>query len=158
MLVLQTQQWGMTPSEAASGAEALARLDQGECFDVALLDWLMAEMDGLELAGHIRQRQPNLPLIMISSAGRPENCASVIAEFAAFLTKPVKQSQLYNVLADLWGDGGAQARAASPMASEFDELLGQRLPMRVLVAEDHTRESAIDRAAACGAWGMTPTS
>ena len=138
MLVLQTREWRMVPDEAASGAEALARLDQGECFDVVLLDWLMAEMDGLELAGHIRQRQPDLPLIMISSVGRPDNHAATMAEFAAFLTKPVKQAQLYRVLAGLWGAADAQSRSTQPMETEFDEALGQRLPLRVLVAEDHS--------------------
>lgn len=77
------------------------------------------------------------PLIMISSAGRPEN-SPIIAEFAACLTKPVKQSLLYNVLAGLWGDDGVRSHETSPLASEFDELLGQRLPLRVLAAEDHT--------------------
>ncbi len=138
MLVLQMERWGMTAVEAASGGEALTRLDQGEHVDVVLLDWLMAEMDGLELAGQIRQRQPTVPLIMISSAGRPDQDAPNIAEFAAFLTKPVKQSQLYNALASLWGNDRAGDAEVSPVVSEFDVLLGQRFPMRILVAEDHT--------------------
>ena len=138
MLVLQTRDWGMMPIEAASGAEALARLDQGECFDVALLDWLMAGMDGLELASRIRQRQAQLPLIMISSAGRPENDTPILAEFAAFLTKPVKHAHLYNVLAGLWEGSVAPPHASETSQSEFDEALGQRLPLRILVAEDHT--------------------
>jgi len=138
MLVLQTREWGMRPIEAASAADALALLDQGQCFDAALLDWLMPEMDGLELAVHMRRRQPHLPLIMISSAGRPDDDAAVRTEFAAFLSKPVKQSQLYNALADIWASNRVQPPTTQPTESEFDAALGTRWPLRILVAEDHT--------------------
>ena len=136
MLVLQTRSWAMSPVEAASGPEALAHLDNGGRFDVVLLDWLMPEMDGMELAGAIQQRHPHLPLIMISSVGRPEGYGSRGAAFAAFLTKPVKQAQLYNALAALWDDGTGE-RAVGAMESEFDEALGQRHPLRLLLAEDN---------------------
>lgn len=135
MLVLQTRAWAMTPVEAASGAEALAYLDRGERFDVGLLDWLMPGMDGLELAAEMRRRRPDLPLIMISSAGRPESAIPLTPPFAAFLSKPVKQAQLYNALAGVWA--GDQPRQTEPTESEFDAALGARLPLRILVAEDN---------------------
>jgi len=136
MLVLQTRTWGMAVVEAASGAAALAHLDRGECFDAALVDWLMPEMDGVELAAEIRRRQPTLPLIMISSAGRPETAVPIATMFAAFLSKPVKQSHLYDALAGLWaGDQAQQQRM--PADSEFDDVLGRDLPLRILLAEDN---------------------
>ena len=137
MLVLQTRAWGMTAVEAAMGADALAQLDQGQSFDVALLDWLMPEMDGLELAAEMRRRQPDLPLILVSSAGRPERHATFSATFAAFLSKPVKQSQLYNALAGVWAADHTEWRATQPAESDFDQALGQRFPLRVLLAEDN---------------------
>ncbi len=137
MLVLQTRAWGMVPVEAASGAEALECFDREASFDVALLDYLMAEMDGVELAAELCRRQPSLPLIMISSVGRPDVPGPLATSFAAFLSKPVKQSQLYNALVGLWAQHEALPFGPA-MESEFDETLGQRLPLRILLAEDNT--------------------
>ncbi len=103
ILTLQTQCWGMLPRTAATGAEALAWLSQGEPFDIAVLDMQMPEMDGLTLALEIR-KQPKyqrLPLVMLTSISKHKpDAQSVDVNFAAYLTKPVKQSQLQNVL--LW--------------------------------------------------------
>ncbi len=103
ILTLQTQCWGMLPRTAATGAEALAWLSQGEPFDIAVLDMQMPEMDGLTLALEIR-KQPKyqrLPLVMLTSIGKHKlDAQSVDVNFAAYLTKPVKQFQLQNVL--LW--------------------------------------------------------
>jgi CheY-like chemotaxis protein/HPt (histidine-containing phosphotransfer) domain-containing protein len=61
-------------------------------------------------------------------------------EFASFLHKPLKPSQLYNVLLSIFAEAEQvppvlkQAEAASV---QFDALLGQRLPLRLLLAEDN---------------------
>ncbi|HYV03102.1 MAG TPA: response regulator [Blastocatellia bacterium] len=68
----QSESWGMIPHTAASGAEALDMLDRMQEFDVAVLDMLMPEMDGLTLATEIRRRTRTLPLIMLTSVGRQE--------------------------------------------------------------------------------------
>ena len=138
MLALQARAWGMTPIEAASGAAALALLDDEAALDVALLDWLMAEMDGLELAAEVHRRRPNLPLIMISSAGTPDATLPGAAVIAAFLSKPVKPAQLYRALAALWDDAQVTGSEVAPAESEFDAGLGRRLPLRILLAEDNT--------------------
>ncbi|MBI2940779.1 MAG: hypothetical protein HYY04_10115 [Chloroflexi bacterium] len=58
-------------------------------------------MDGLALATEIRRLRHvrSLPLVMLTSPGWHE-ADPRLSEFAAFLTKPVKASQLYNTLAD----------------------------------------------------------
>ena len=97
--------WGMMPRAAHSASEALAWLRAGELFDVAVLDMQMPEMDGVMLAREIR-RLPGgnkLPLVLLSSLG----VRDVTAEkqlFAAALTKPVKPSQLFDVLAGIFKD------------------------------------------------------
>jgi CheY-like chemotaxis protein len=62
-------------------------------------------------------------------------------EFAAFLHKPLKPSQLYNVLISLFAEQG-QAQPALSRAevteTRFDAGLGQRFPLRILLAEDNT--------------------
>ena len=64
--------WDMEPVAVETPAEALALLEQGERFDLAVLDMMMPEMDGLALAGEIRRHrdQRELPLVLLTSLGR----------------------------------------------------------------------------------------
>ena len=137
MLVLQTRAWWMVPVEAASGSEALALVDSGEGFDVVLLDMLMPGMDGLMVAEEIRHRAATLPLIMLSSIGRPETAAPIVSEIAAFLTKPAKQSQLHDALIGVVAGIESVSRQSVPVEFEFDTTMAARLPLRILVADDH---------------------
>ncbi|HSL56809.1 MAG TPA: response regulator [Acidimicrobiales bacterium] len=53
---------------AGDGIEALALLDAGEEVDVALVDWNMPNMDGLELVKELRERDlPDLRVMMVTS-------------------------------------------------------------------------------------------
>src|SRR5437763_16124518 len=72
ILTLQTQSWGMLPSACASGQEALAQVQAGVPFDVAILDMQVPDMDGLMLGEQIRRSQTAkaLPLVMLTSLGR----------------------------------------------------------------------------------------
>jgi len=142
ILTLQTQSWGMVPYAYASGQEALALVHAGVPFDVAVLDMQIPDMDGLMLAEQIRRSRNGqvLPLIMLTSLGRRE-IETWGVEFAAFLHKPIKPSQLYNALLSIFAEQ-EQARAVlkptGGAGGQFDTLLGQRLPLRILLAEDNT--------------------
>ncbi|HKF38857.1 MAG TPA: histidine kinase dimerization/phospho-acceptor domain-containing protein, partial [Ktedonobacteraceae bacterium] len=74
ILTLQTQAWGMLPYESASGQEALAQVQAGVPFEVAILDMHMPDMDGLMLAEQLRRSRSAqvLPLVMLTSLGRRE--------------------------------------------------------------------------------------
>jgi CheY-like chemotaxis protein/HPt (histidine-containing phosphotransfer) domain-containing protein len=136
ILTLQTKAWGMASVAVASGPEALDVLKRGEMFDLAILDMHMPEMDGLMLAERIRRyRDPRaLPLLMLTSLGNRDGDAR-FQEFRAFLTKPVKASQLYNTLLGMFAE--ETARAISAVGSVFDPQLGERLPLRMLLVEDN---------------------
>src|SRR5207253_3629497 len=69
VLALQTAKWGMDSRDVESPLEALRLLEQGEQFDLTILDMHMPEMDGSELARRIRANHPNLPLVLFSSLG-----------------------------------------------------------------------------------------
>jgi two-component system chemotaxis response regulator CheY len=59
--------------EAPDGLQALAALDAGGEFDVALVDWNMPAMDGLEFV-HAVRRDPardGLRLLMVTTEGEP---------------------------------------------------------------------------------------
>ncbi|RMG45226.1 MAG: PAS domain S-box protein [Acidobacteria bacterium] len=137
ILTLQTQSWGMMPRAAASGAEALEWIRRGDPFDVAILDMHMPEMDGLTLAAEIRNYRDaqKLPLIMLTSLG-PRTADEDSPYFAAFLTKPIKPSQLYNALLTVF-DGQPVAVTPSTHRPRIDPHLAQRRPLRILLAEDN---------------------
>jgi CheY-like chemotaxis protein len=102
----------------------------------------MPEMDGLTLAEKIRDKLhlTTLPLILLTSLGRNGHDER-FREFAALLMKPVKPSQLYNILSSLFaGEPGKRLeyRAQQPETSEFDQQMGNRLPLRILLAEDNS--------------------
>src|SRR5262249_7266811 len=136
LLRLQIQEWGLVAEESASGAAALDRLRRGETFDLAILDIQMPQMDGLTLAREIR-RLPDagsLPLVALSSLGRREPDFQDAA-FAAYLTKPIKQSHLYNVLVSIFAGQPLALRDQAPVP-RLDATLGSRMPLRILLAED----------------------
>jgi len=137
IVTLQASAWGMRPFAAASGMEALDWIDRGDRFDLAVLDMQMPEMDGLTLAHEVRKRRDveTLPLVLLSSVGHRAEDGDV---FSATLTKPVKPSQLFDALVGIMApaaDGPTAAR--QPTDSPIDTRLAERLPLRLLLAEDN---------------------
>ncbi|MBD2744099.1 response regulator [Coleofasciculus sp. FACHB-1120] len=140
ILTLQAQSWGMLTWAAESGSEALDWLNLGEPFDIAILDMQMPHMDGLTLAAKIRQMRnyEKLPLIVLTSIDRPERSHDVQAvDFAAFLTKPVKQSHLYNVLSHILGEQPIPVKPSRPNIPEINPQRAAQFPLRILLAEDN---------------------
>jgi PAS domain S-box-containing protein len=142
ILTLQTQAWGMLPYACASGQEALAQVQVGVPFEVAILDMQMPDMDGLMLAEqlHRYQNAQELPLVILTSLGRRDIDMQNV-EFAAFLHKPIKPSQLYNALLSLFAEqeqAGAMRKPSGATGGQFDAGFSQRLPLRILLAEDNT--------------------
>ncbi len=100
----QLQSWGMQPQEASSGMQALELLEQADCptFDLAILDMQMPGMDGVMLAQKIKAlaQHKNIPLVMLTSLGRQAEKQENL--FAAYLTKPVKSSHLFDCLIEVF--------------------------------------------------------
>lgn len=129
------ESWGMVVIEAGAPLAGLRAVSQQD-FDVALLDFMMPDMTGHELAAAIRSvpRGRELPLLLLGSVSEPEDPGKP-SLFRARLLKPVRQSTLYDQLAllfDLRGDAEHPQLPAS--VAEADR--GIRL--RVLIAEDNT--------------------
>ncbi|WP_373537519.1 response regulator [Microcoleus sp.] len=143
ILTQQAQSWGMVPRASASARLALDWLAAKEAFDFAVLDMQMPEMDGLALAAEIRQYPDceKLPLVMLTSIGLPEiNCSAVDVNFAAFLNKPIKQSQFYNVLINIFGEPQVTEMRGPRTSGAFLQsipVLADNLPLRILLADDH---------------------
>jgi signal transduction histidine kinase/DNA-binding response OmpR family regulator/HPt (histidine-containing phosphotransfer) domain-containing protein len=139
ILTTQARSWGMPYQATGSPREALAWIQEGESFDAGILDMQMPEMDGATLAAEIHKSRSaqTLPLVMLTSLGQRDAGAG---EFAALLTKPIKPSQLFDALITVLADAprSASARVAQPPAERvFDATMGERLPLRILLAEDN---------------------
>jgi CheY-like chemotaxis protein len=89
---------------ASSGAEALDRLAREiqPTLVAVLSDINMPGMDGLELLGKIKQRRPDLPVMMVTAYGDDERRRRA-RELGAleFITKPVDFNQLKEQLRQL---------------------------------------------------------
>ncbi len=137
ILKLQCKQWGIIPTAVPSGKEALIELQKEINFDLAILDMQMPEMDGLQLGRKIRKlkKTAKLPLLMLSSLGvnaNPEN-ENIID---LFLTKPVKQSNLFDALMKCLGEEAIQEFTQSTV-KQLDANLAARIPLNILIAEDN---------------------
>ncbi len=136
ILMLQTAKWGMTPRDTESPLEALRMLKTGADFDLAILDVQMPEMDGVTLAGEVRKlkSRQHLPIILLTSLGRKEAGAEKL-DVAAFLTKPLKPSGLFDALAGIFGQHAAPRVESGKAAIDTD--FANAHPLRILLAEDN---------------------
>ena len=158
ILTLQTSKWGMIPRSAQSGAQALEWMQQGETFDLALLDMQMPEMDGLMLAQKIRQlpNAANLPLVLLTSMGvRQDSPAFASVSFATCLIKPIKPAQLHEALSRVVSGAKPAAKKAAP--TKLDPSLANRLPLRVLLCDDNLINQKPSRCGCSSKWVTNPT-
>jgi signal transduction histidine kinase/DNA-binding response OmpR family regulator len=137
VLRLQTERWGMLVRDTDSPIVALGWIDQGDPFDVVLVDYQMPEMDGLALARAIRaSRGPSSPvLILLSSVGHLVASDEPQAGFAAVLSKPLKLSHLRDRLLETVAQPRERTTAASEPARQPGG--GEAAPLRILLAEDN---------------------
>jgi PAS domain S-box-containing protein len=137
ILRLQLLKWGMEVDEATTGDEALA-LSTAKAYSIGLIDHQMPEMDGITLCQRLRERLPpaKLPLLVISSIGtKPEGYSKASLGIAAFLTKPVRQSQLLDAI--LTALSPPAAHPESPAAPAQVRAASPTRDLMVLLAEDN---------------------
>jgi CheY-like chemotaxis protein/nitrogen-specific signal transduction histidine kinase len=135
ILERQTASWEMEPLSVASGAAALAWVEGGGSFDLAILDMQMPGMSGLELASRLRTLPGvgKAPLVLLTSINKTARVEG--SPFVAHLTKPVKAASLRHVLIDALSQATAPTAQVQPVSS--GSRLGDRVPLRILVAEDN---------------------
>ena len=133
--------WGMRRTCVAGAEEALEELERGvgenDPYGLAILDQQMPQRSGVELAAliHVRPSISNVRMIMLSSVGdSPERKTWRDVGIQAYLTKPARQSELYNCLvATILGRDSATPER--PEQSETAVL--PTFNARVLLAEDN---------------------
>ncbi|NQU30055.1 MAG: response regulator, partial [Anaerolineae bacterium] len=134
------EKWGMMPTEAESGPVALALIDRGEKFDLAILDYQMPEMDGFTLATelHSKPEAEQTLLIMLSSIGSYKAKPELMKQFSAIVNKPIKPSQLLDVMVSVMTKKGAKVKKRKISADiTFDPEMGVRNPLDILLVEDY---------------------
>jgi CheY-like chemotaxis protein/anti-sigma regulatory factor (Ser/Thr protein kinase) len=145
ILEAMLQRWEMNPTSAEDGEEALKQLtcaqDVGDPYALVLTDMHMPKMDGFTLVEQIRQRREfSAPIIMmLTSAGhRGDGARCQELGVAAYLLKPIRQSELREAIARVLG--APPGKGAIPLVTRYS-LQDARAPqtiLSVLVAEDNT--------------------
>lgn len=132
--------WRMRPSVAANVSDAMAMLRSahacGQRYELILTDANMPEVDGFALAERIKQDAElgSTVIMMLTSGGRPGDvgrCEDL--HVAAYLFKPVKQSELFDAMALALGIS-SPADADEVSATALPDPLTR--PLRILLAED----------------------
>ncbi|HNH25119.1 MAG TPA: response regulator, partial [Accumulibacter sp.] len=151
ILAHQLHGWTMRYTGAASGQDALRLLDKwnGHGCDLVILDLHMPGMDGFEVARaiHADRRYARLPLVMLSSvsveATHPDRQS---ASIDCYLTKPVRQSNLYDAIATAFTNNPVRSlpNAGTAVPATNASLLPPG--KRVLVAEDNPVNQSVANA------------
>ncbi len=125
------QDWGMQAVDIASPNEALALIERGDAFDLAVLDYFMPEMDGVALAAAIRRHRTHkaLPLLLLSSA---RQTSTGMEDFDLVRVKPLRRSGLLDAFLDLLVPAQAAHPVPAPVVRESDLP-----PLRILLVEDN---------------------
>jgi len=143
--------WGCRPTEASCPAEATAAMhaaaDEGDIFRIALLDSLMPEMDGETLGRKIKAQQQSSDVLMVMLTSGPQRGDARrmhAAGFDAYLTKPVKQSELFDCLRTVTGRVQDSELTPSPAPVTRHSLTEDRKRrVRILLAEDNTMNQKV---------------
>ena len=147
----QLASWGARHAEAVGANEAVDMLRvaraEGDPFRVVLTDMNMPDIDG-ETLGRTIKADPDLRdtrLVMITSHGKRGDAKRLEAlGFSAYLTKPVKQSQLYNCLATVLGAGDPSVEARETvLVTRHTINEDSRRRLRILLAEDNATNQQV---------------
>jgi PAS domain S-box-containing protein len=151
--------WRMKPCLAENAGQALAAIEQereqGRMFDLILLDAQMPEIDGFSLAELIRKkmRLTTVPIMVLSSIGRRGDGARCRElDIAAYLTKPIRQSFLFDAIQTVLGHSQIPTPGKSLVTKHSlrensrhikillaeDNPVNQRLATRILEKKGHT--------------------
>ncbi len=86
---------GYRTQQAGSGQEALQVLESGESFELLLSDLMMAGLDGLGLLERVKERYPDMPVIMVTAVHDISVALGAIRNGAYdYLLKPFEREQL----------------------------------------------------------------
>ena len=138
------ERWRMKPVLAESGALALAALQQAEQsatpFALLLADVNMPQMDGFTMVERIRQHEDlrQTTIMMLTSVGQRGDAARCRElGIAAYLIKPIAQSQLLDAILNVLGTRAQPADEPRLNLITRHSLRENQRKLRILLAEDN---------------------
>ncbi|MFA5905283.1 MAG: response regulator, partial [Desulfobacula sp.] len=142
------------PQVALTMMEAAAKYNAP--YDIAISDWQMPDMDGIQFGRKIKQT-PELKktiMIMISSSGmRGDALKSKKAGFCAYLTKPIKSTQLFECLITLFTGEKKQSADKQQLITQYRVAEDKIKNLKILLAEDNLVNQKIVKIL-MGKWGF----
>lgn len=136
ILKSQIEDWKFNTDIASSARQALDIMD-GKHIDLVISDRQMPDMDGIALAKAIKAAHPPTPIILLSSIADEEH-KRFKNLFAAILSKPVRQHELYNTVINQFKY--YKKKIKTDLIDEKKLLstdFAQQHPQTILVAEDN---------------------
>ncbi|MCK5229073.1 MAG: response regulator, partial [Desulfobulbaceae bacterium] len=145
ILKKQLTSWKCRYNETSSGLQALEELHRAiedkDPYEIAILDMQMPEINGEILGQKIKQDPEikNTILILMTSMGKRGDVKRIKElGFAAYLTKPVKQSLLYDCLATVTGIAGETSKnRPAAIVTRHSLAEAKKRKIRILLAEDN---------------------
>jgi two-component system sensor histidine kinase/response regulator len=138
------RRWGMHPSMASDAEKALAELAAAAAakqpFGLILTDMHMPKMDGFGLVGRIKENDgPSTATIMMLTSGGQRGDAARCSELgiAAYLLKPVRQSELRDAIARVLGAKDKAGAISMITRTTIEAEADPTRRLRILLAEDN---------------------
>lgn len=134
ILEKQLTSWGIEHDSCICGSEALEKIKTENKYDLILLDMMMPEMNGLEVAQNLQKEKLAPKIILLSSSldssGRE---AADKGDIDVFMLKPARSSILYNTISTLLGENTSEIKS-----DDTSTVKEQTYPdAKILVVEDN---------------------
>ena len=136
------KRWGFTYKSADSGKKALelmkSAVAENKPFHIALIDYMMPEMDGMELAqiineDHVLKDTKKVVLTSVDNRKHIKDFKKM--GFEGYFCKPIRSSTLYNALIKIITDGSEDSENKN-MTTEYSLKVERGETIKVLLAED----------------------
>jgi len=124
-------------ADAASGRELLEREPD---FDALLLDVMLPDADGLQVLRWVRERNPDLSVVMITAHGTVENAVAAMKSGAFhYVTKPFNNDEVRALVGQAvqttrLRTENRHLRRALAERSRFEKIIGKSRPMQEVYA------------------------
>ncbi|MCD0486684.1 response regulator [Pedobacter sp. MC2016-14] len=132
-------QWGMLAITFDNGPDGIEAMAQ-RSFDIVIIDMLMPDMNGIDVAVEIRKRYGDqIPLVLFGSSFTfPAERKEELSLFAAILDKPIKPDYFHKMLLDrLSVKTSVQKKVESPVLASAGVPSTGFSTLSILVAEDN---------------------
>ncbi len=143
--------WGMTVDAVSTARDGLAQYRDAR-YDVALIDYGLARTNGVALARRMRTldsdaERPSVPVLLLTMLQENARSRSSMEapNLASRITKPIRPGVLRRRLTGLLEHGKEHLLHLDKEESAFEGDLGERHPLRILLAEDNVVNQKVAR-------------